>query len=143
MKHTLPLLVAATLAACASSAPIRWASPTDFSLAIVDNPAHQRFELTLVSKVTAPLCLSREAWPDEAALPAGFDGATLTTNSGQRALLPTGSAYCPGGCGEVRVRPGESIRGAVPYAAFGDPAVITAETDRALVFEVHPFVCSR
>lgn len=141
MKGGALLLAAAMLAGCASSVPIRWAPPTDYALIVTDNPAQQRFDLTLTSTAAEPLCLPHEAWPDEAALPAGFDGAMLSTNSGPRALLPTGSAYCPGGCGEVRVRPGESIRGAVPYAAFGDPAVIAAETTRALAFEVHPFVC--
>lgn len=142
MKLGLSLLALAALVACASSTPIRWAPSTDFDLAMADNPAQQRFNLTLTSKATAPLCLSREAWPAEAALPAGFDGATLATSSGKKQLLPTGSAYCPGGCGEVRVEPGQSVRGVLPYAAFGDAAAIAADATRTLVFEVHPFVCS-
>lgn len=142
MKIGLSLLAFAALAACASSAPIRWAPPTDFDLAVADNPTQQHFDLTLTSKATEPLCLSREAWPAEAALPAGFDGATLTTSSGKKELLPTGSAYCPSGCGEVRVEPGKSVRGILPYAAFGDAATIAADATRILAFEVHPFVCS-
>ncbi|KAF1723117.1 hypothetical protein [Pseudoxanthomonas wuyuanensis] len=130
------------LTACASSAPIRWAAPVDFALAIADNPAQQRFDLTLTSKAAEPLCLSKEAWPAEEALPAGFDGATLTISSGKKELLPTGSAYCPGGCGNLRVEPGQVVRGILPYAAFGDAATIAADPTRTLTFEVHPFVCS-
>ncbi|RTQ83420.1 MULTISPECIES: hypothetical protein [Stenotrophomonas] len=109
---------------------------------MTDNPTQQRFDLTLTSKATEPLCLSREAWPADNAVPAGFDGATLTTSHGKQELLPTGSAYCPGGCGEVRVEPGQAVRGALPYSAFGDAAAIAADTTRTLTFEVHPFVCS-
>jgi len=52
-------------------------------------------------------------------------------------------ATCPGGCEEVRVGAGQSVRGIVPYAAFGDATAIAAEARRTLVFEVHPFVCLR
>lgn len=114
---------------------------TDFSLAIVDNPGKKRFEVALTSMAGVPLCLGREAWPADEVLPPGFDGASLVLAKETKALLPTGSAYCPGGCGQVRVRPGETLRGAVPYAAFGDAATIAALPDRRLVFEVHPFAC--
>lgn len=129
------------LVACATS-PIRWASPADFTLAIIDNSAQQRFDLILTSNTVEPLCLSKEAWPAEEALPAGFDGATLMTSSGKKNLLPTGSAYCLGGCGDVRVEPGQLVRGILPYAAFGDAVTIAADPARALTFEVHPFSCS-
>lgn len=143
MNRGLFLLALAALTACASSASIRWASPTDFALDIVDNPAQQHFDLTLTSKATEPLCLSKEAWPDKAGLPLGFDGATLITSTGPKELLPTGSAYCPGGCGEVRVESGQSVRGVLPYAAFGDAAAIAADSKRSLSFEIHPYICSR
>lgn len=132
----------AMLAACASSAPIRWAPSTDFALTITDNEAQRRFDVALTSKGAAPLCLSKESWPAEMQLPLGFDGAVLTTTSGRKDLSPTGSAYCPGGCGYVRVEPGHVLRGAIPYAAFGDAAIIAGEPSRQLAFEVHPFICS-
>ncbi|HEL3158094.1 TPA: hypothetical protein UMF67_001814 [Stenotrophomonas maltophilia] len=143
MNRGLSLLTLAALTACASSASIRWAPPTDFALEIADNPTQQHFVLTLTSKAAEPLCLSKEAWPAEAGLPLGFDGATLNTSTGPQELLPTGSAYCPGGCGEVRVESGQSVRGVLPYAAFGDAAAIAADSTRSLSFEIHPYICSR
>lgn len=140
MRYGLLLLVLAALAACAST-PIRWAQDADFNLAIQDNPSQQRFDLVLTSKASVPLCLSKESWPDVAGLPLGFDGATLTTTSGNKELLPTGSAYCPGGCGEVRIEPDQQITGAIDYAAFGDAAAIAAESSRSLAFKVHPYLC--
>lgn len=130
----------AALVACAS-APIRWAQDADFNLAIQDNPSRQRFDLVLTSKASVPLCLSKESWPDVAGLPLGFDGAMLATTSGNKGLLPTGSAYCPGGCGEVRIEPDQQIAGAIDYGAFGDAMKIAAESSRSLTFKVHPYLC--
>lgn len=142
MRRGVALLALAALSACASTSGIRWAQDGDYALAIQDNPAQQRFDLTLSSKASAPLCLSKESWPNPAALPAGFDGATLATSSGQKELLPTGSAYCPGGCGEVRIEPGQQVQGAIPYSAFGDAAAIAADSTRTLTFQVRPYQCT-
>lgn len=142
MKRWLSLLVMAALAACASTSSIRWAQDGDYALAVQDNPEQQRFDLTLASKASGPLCLSKEAWPDAVALPAGFGGPTLTTSSGKLELLPTGSAYCPGGCGEVRIEPGQQVQGVIPYGAFGDAAAIAADSTRTLEFQVRPYQCS-
>lgn len=134
--------VVIVLAGCAS-APIQWAPANDYALAIADNPAQQRFDLVLSSKSTVALCFSRESWPAARALPPGFAGATLQTAGGTKNLLPTGSAYCPGGCGELRIEPGKTLAGAIPYAAFGDAEAIAAEPTRSLTFEPHPFVCPK
>jgi len=142
VRHGIALLALAVLTACASTAGVRWALEGDFTLAIQDNPEQQRFDLTLTSKASTPLCLSKESWPDPTALPAGFDGATLTTSSGQKELQPTGSAYCPGGCGEVRIEPGQQVQGIIPYSAAGDAAAISADSTRTLAFKVHPYQCS-
>lgn len=140
MRLRLSLLALVALAACASNS-IRWAQDADFNLAIQDNPSQHRFDVVLTSKASEPLCLSKESWPDVAGLPLGFDGATLTTASGNKELSPTGSAYCPGGCGEVRIEPGQQITGAIGYDAFGDAAAIAAESSRSLAFKVHPYLC--
>lgn len=142
MKCAFVALVGVALAACAST-PIRWANEGDFKLHIQDNPAQQRFDLTLNSTAEVALCLSRESWPGVEGLPAGFDGAALTTTSGEKKLLPTGSAYCPGGCGQVHIEPGQSVPGFIPYSAFGDADVIAADDSRTLDFAVRPYVCSQ
>jgi len=137
------MLALVALTACATTAGIDWAPESDFVLDIQDNPAQQRFDITLASKSSTPLCLPKESWPDAAALPAGFDGATLTTSSGKKDLLPTGSAYCPGGCGEVRIEPGQKVEGAISYSAFGDSTAIAADNTRALDFQAHPYQCTK
>ncbi|MGO1073688.1 hypothetical protein [Lysobacter sp. CA199] len=144
MKYRLIFLAAAlVVAGCATIAAIRWAPDTDFTLAITDNPSQRRFDLVLMSKAVVALCLSKESWPAEAGLPAGFDGAVLNTATGPKSLLPTGSAYCPGGCGEVRIEPGQLVRGTIAYKAFGDAAAIAADANRTLAFTAHPYICGR
>lgn len=143
MNRHLAVLALAAITACATSVPIRWASPSDYDLTIVDNVAQGRFDITWTSKAVAALCLSKEAWPDKDGLPLGFDGAVLTTSSGEKALLPTGSAYCPGGCGEVRLEPGQEVHGTLPYAAFGDSAAIASDAGHSLAFSVHPYYCTK
>lgn len=143
IRSILLLTTFLALGACAAVPTVRWAPAADFVLAAVDNPVGHRFELTLASKAKQALCLPREAWPAEGGLPLGFDGAQLGTYSGRKELLPTGSAYCPGGCGEVRIEPGQTVRGALPYQAFGDAASIADDDGRTLHFEVHPYLCRR
>lgn len=141
MKTGSLVLMTGLLAACASSSPIRWAPPSDFALAITDNPSSQHFDLSLTSKANTALCLSKESWPTESGLPLGFDGAQLKTSNGVKELLATGSAYCPGGCGYIRIEPRQRLRGLIPYSAFGDEKNITSDLNRRLIFEVHPFIC--
>jgi len=142
MKNGSLLLVSMALAACATPAAIRWTPADDYALVITDNSGMQRFEVTLTSSASTAICLSKEAWPSAGALPAGFDGAKLALSSGTVDLLPTGSAYCPGGCGEVRIEPGRQVLGHIPYSAFGDAASIAAEGTRSLIFQVHPYQCA-
>lgn len=143
MNRYLAVLAVAAITACATSVPTRGVSPSDYELTIVDNAAQSRFDITWTSKAVATLCLSKEAWPEKDGLRPGFDGAVLTTSTGEKALLPTGSAYCPGGCGEVRLEPGQEVHGTLPYAAFGDSAVIADDAGRSLAFSVHPYYCTK
>lgn len=142
MGRTLAVVVLC-MATGACVGPTRYAAPGSFSLSVTDNPADKQFDLVLNSAANAPLCLAKETWPAESGVPLGFDGAVLQTPSGSRSLQSTGSAYCPGGCGELRIEPGRSLRGVVPYRLFGDEGVIAAEAQRTLRFEVHPWPCGR
>ncbi|WP_294995441.1 hypothetical protein [uncultured Stenotrophomonas sp.] len=142
MKNGLLSIALMALAACAAVPAIRWVPASDYALAVTDNPGAQRFDVTLISRAKAPICVSREWWPTVGALPAGFDGATLVLSGGARNLLPTGSAYCPGGCGEIRIEPGRQLQGQIPYSAFGDAAEIAADGERSLGFQVHPYECA-
>lgn len=134
--------VTLVLAGC-SPATIRWVPHTDYSVSIDDNPAQERFDLLLTSRASQAICLTNESWPGEKGLPPGFQGAQLKTSDGQSKLLPTGSAYCPGGCGELRIEPGQQVRGVIKYGAFGDPTTIAADKIRVLLFSPQPYVCTR
>lgn len=124
--------------------PLRHAAPGDFSLSLIDSPTQKRYEVVLTSSVSGPLCLSKESWPTEdGSFPMGNEGAVLTAASGALHPIVAMTAYCPGGCGEVRLQPGQTLRANIAYAAFGDAEVIAADPARSLSFSVHPYFCAR
>lgn len=144
IRHSSCLMTIALTACTTTMTPIRWAPSEDFDLTVTDSPIAQRFDITLTSRAHTSLCLPRETWPTETAvLPAGFDNAILITSSGKKELLSTGSAYCPNGCGEIRIEPGQTLRGTLPYSAFEDAAAISSDSIRTLMIEVNPFICAR
>lgn len=143
IRSILPLAACLALGACATVPAIGWAPAADFVLVAVDNPIGHRFDLTLTSNAKRALCLSQDAWPAEGGMPLGFDGAQLDTRSGRKELSSTGNGYCPGGCGDVRIEPGQTLRGVLPYQAFGDEASVANDAGRMLHFDVHPYLCRR
>lgn len=135
-------LLCVAIAACAS--PFRRAEPQDFRVSVVDNPAKKRYDVALASAVGAPLCLSKEGWPaEDGTFPMGYEGAVLTTTTGPLHPKAAMTTYCPGGCGEVRLEPGQTLRASVAYAAFGDAEVIAVDPVRSLSFPVYPYYCAR
>ena len=135
-------LLCMAIAACAS--PFRRAEPRDFSVSVVDNPTKRRYDVTLASAVGTPLCLSKESWPaEDGTFPMGYEGAVLTTTTGPLHPKAAMTTYCPGGCGEVRLEPGQTLRASVAYAAFGDAEVIAVDPVRSLSFPVYPYYCAR
>lgn len=142
LRMTMVLVAALLPLGCASS--IERAQPTAFELSISDNPSKRVFEVELKSKAERPLCLPVEAWPNEQGhFTTGYEAATLTTSAGLSQPRAAMTAYCPGGCGEIRVEPGKKVRGAIAYSAFGDATAIASDPTRKLSFQVFPYYCSR
>lgn len=140
------LLIVAFLctAMTAGTSPFRRADPQDFSVTVIDRPTEKRYDLVLTSAVSAPLCLSKENWPaQDGTFPMGYEGAVLTTTNGPLHPKTSLTAYCPGGCGEIRLEPAKTLRASIAYAAFGDAEVITADPVRSLSFIVYPYYCVR
>jgi len=140
------LLVAALLCmlipACATQ--LRRADSKDFSVSVTDRATEKRYVVVLDSAADGPLCLSKESWPIEnGTFPMGYEGAVLTTTNGPLHPKAAMTAYCPGGCGEVRLEPGQTLRASIAYAAFGDAEVIAADAARSLSFPVYPYYCER
>lgn len=130
------------IAACATS--FKRATPEDFSITVTDSPAKKRYDVALTSTANATLCLSKESWPaEDGTFPMGYEGAVLTTASGPLHPKPAMTAYCPGGCGEVHLEPGQTLQASIAYAAFGDAEAIAVDPDRSLSFPVYPYYCTR
>jgi len=145
MRIAVCLLLLATivLPACSRQAAIRWAPSSAYKLSIADNPAAHRFDVRLGSSTSDDLCISVQSWPTSPKLPLGFDGAIVKAGAEEHQLVGTGSMYCPGGCGHIRIAPGGSVDGSIPYDAFEDPKSIEVDSHRQLIFSVHPTVCAR
>lgn len=140
------ILVAALLCmlipACATQ--LRRADSKDFSVSVTDRATEKRYDVVLDSAADGPLCLSKESWPIEnGTFPMGYQGAVLTTTNGPLHPKAAMTAYCPGGCGEVRLEPGQTLRASIAYAAFGDAEVIAADAARSLSFPVYHYCCER
>lgn len=130
-------------AACAStSAPL---TPDAYSLKVTDNPAKRRFDVVLQSHHDRALCVETYDWPtSEGALFVESSVVSLSTVGGLLAVNSTmRSVYCPGGCGETRIEPGETLAGHFAYAAFGDAERIAADSSRRLDYAISPHVCQR
>lgn len=135
-------LVCVVATACATA--FRRAEPGDFTVSVVDNVAARRFDVVLVSTADKPLCLSKESWPaEDGTFPMGYEGAVLTTAAGALHPKAAMTAYCPGGCGEVRIDPGQRMPASVAYAAFADADAIAADAQRSLAFPVYPYYCTK
>jgi hypothetical protein len=124
--------------------PDRWAEPQDFSFSVVNNPNGKRYDIALTSSATAPLCLLKENWPTEdGTFPTGYEGAVLTMTTSLLQPNAVMTVYSPGGCGEVRLEPGQTLRSRIAYAAFGDAEIVAVDPVRSISFSVHPFYCRR
>lgn len=117
-------------------------TPDQYSLQIIDNPAEYRFDITLQSNDSKPLCVSIENWPSrEGQLHMGSSLATLLTDAGAFTARDENFGYCPGGCGQHRIGPSGELRGHISYKAFGDPVRLAADKNKRLQFSVAPSYC--
>lgn len=140
----LPVVILLCVATTACAGPTRWAEPQDSSFSVVDNPKEKRYDIALTASATAPLCLLKENWPaEDGTFPTGYEGAVLTVTTGLLQPKAVMTAYCPGGCGEVRLEPGQTLRSRIAYAAFGDAEIVAVDPVRSISFPVHPFYCRR
>ncbi|MCD9007459.1 hypothetical protein LDO31_14665 [Luteimonas sp. XNQY3] len=135
-------LVALAITACASS--YHRAEPGDFAVSVTDDVMRRQFAVTFVSKADRPLCISKESWPaEDGTFPLGWEGTVLSTSAGSLHPKAALTAYCPGGCGEVRIDAGQQLKASVAYSAFGDAEAIAADPQRSLAFPAYPYYCRR
>lgn len=135
------LLISVALCSCAHEF-LRPASDR-YKLNVLDNVEKHRFEVSLQSSDDRALCVSVENWPnpsgrfsvekEDVFLQIGNDW--IPVNS------PLMSAYCPGGCGELRIEPHGHIEGFISYEVFGDVKVIEGALTKQLNFPIAPYYC--
>lgn len=145
-RMAIALLLASMISACASQEVDDSAStlPPVFNLSVTDNVEQQQFELLLQSSDSRPLCMDVEQWPNRLGQ-VDWHGrrGVLKAREGSFSAEDANFGFCPGGCGVIRIMPGDEHRGFIPYSEFGDPAAIAKLSDRRLDFTVAPRVCAK
>ena len=141
MRAATMVAFAIMAAACASTSPPL--ARDAYRLDISDNPAARRFDVVLHSRHARALCVDRDTWPtSQGALFVENDEVYLETSTGPRPMKsPFSSVYCPGGCGERQIKPGDALTGFFAYTAFGDADEIAADAGRRLHYAVTPHDC--
>jgi hypothetical protein len=142
MARFLGLIFAvAALAGCAP-ANIQ-PSSGQYILKVENNPGDGRFDISLISKASRPICVSLESWPNASGeFTVENEGVAIRGGgkifSAKSKLL---SAYCPGGCGEHRIKPGGELHGIISYGTFGDVGSLAESEPMELIFKVFPYYC--
>jgi hypothetical protein len=128
-------------AGCASS--MAFVGRSRYELNVRDNVDARRFDIVLKSKDEHAICISNEHWPNTSGrFTVEIDDVFVKTASGlMKAKSGLSSAYCPGGCGEHRVKPGDELKGFISYASFGDPEELARAFTRELEFQAKPYYC--
>lgn len=137
------IIVALVACACTATA-IRTRPPLDhYTLLVNDDEEKRRFDITLTSYDSRPLCVSEESWPNSSGKFTSDNGDVFLKIDS--VVLPARtkllSAYCPGGCGEHSIRQGEPLQGYISYDAFGDAGKLTKDSKKTLIFKVFPYYC--
>lgn len=91
----------------------------DYVVEIRANDAQQRFDLVLVSRAAAPICLLPEVWPNSHGwLDHQGEPTVWVETEGRRLPFPQNNGgYCPG-CVAATVWPGRSVSAFIPYERF-------------------------
>jgi hypothetical protein len=114
-----------------------------YSLNIIDDIEARRFNLSLNSIDNRALCVSIENWPDSLGhfMVENNDVSLRIGQNHLKAKSTLISVYCPGGCGEHRIEPNDSLRGFISYDVFDDSETLAAEREKILNFPVTPRYC--
>jgi hypothetical protein len=128
------------------SVPAEEAEPARFRIEVTDNQKMQRFDLAFVSLDDRTLCVDVGNWPSER---GEIQGASQWVSVESRGKIypahdPDLIADCFGGddC-EIRVKPHDTLRGAIPYSHFGKAKDIASLPDKQLRFPITPSVCEK
>ena len=135
------VLIPMACAACAST-PVASPQPK-FALTVSNEPAAKRFLVSLRSlEQHQQVCLNVRHWPKAGNIFAPH-AASVVTVAGTFEADFVDMGYCPGGCGEIRLGPLQTISGELSYSAFPEESRLAAEQGHAqLSLDIHPTFCT-
>lgn len=116
--------------------------PPRYRLDIKDNPAAERFELTLRSLDHRMICLARGSWPNQGGhIDWGSQWVRVQSKNRSFPARDWNFGSCEGDDCTLRVPAQGKLVGFIGYSEFGDPKEIAALPKRRVHFNPLVFVC--
>lgn len=131
LSITVAMLVT-SLASTLTYVPVRWV--------MTDSPEERRIEICFLNDASRTLCISEGDWPT----PIGklhymSERVALVVGDERFPVEDFNTGYCDGEC-VIRVLPGKSITGFIPYADFNLPERLRLASKK-LEYPLNAFVC--
>jgi len=119
------------------------AASSEYAVSISPNAEEQRFDISLQSSSTKPLCVSNDNWPNNLGEMHYSAGHVLAEIDGERySIRDQNFGYCIGNQCSHRIAPGAVLEGFVSYAEFPGAPLRGAAAPR-LIFPLHVRYCAR
>ena len=127
-----------SLACCAAAPP----TAPDFPLAwqLLDEPQLRRIEVLYSNPFNETVCVSQADWPRRSGdVDTMSDRMFLVVGEKRFPIADFTGGICIGDC-NIRVDPGKSIRGRIPYERFGLPEQLLYEK-KTLIYPIFGDFC--
>ena len=116
--------------------------PLSYSFESTDDLARKRFRLKFQSKDSRSICFTVEQWPSSIGhVDGGSQVASVLIHGQSFPASDANFGYCPGGCGYIRVEPGQALAGAIGYDQFPSAGSLLDQPNKILQFTVYPTQC--
>jgi hypothetical protein len=114
----------------------------DYILTTESDDANARFNVSLRTLATRPLCMSIVEWPSRNGAIGGGSGiAEILSDTTKLSPHDFNYGTCIGPQCLLRVPPDQTLRGFIAYNQFGDPTIIQALPRKRLAIYSKPAFC--
>ena len=136
------LICAQGLSGCSHTHRESNVRPLSYSFESTNDLALKRFKLKFQSNDSRSICFTVEQWPSTIGhVDGGSQVASVLIHGQSFPALDANFGLCPGGCGYIRVKPGQTLTGAIGYDQFPSAGSLLNQPHKTLQFTVYPTQC--
>ena len=118
----------------------RGALDVDRLVAIKDNVASKKFDIELQNATSQAWCIDDGSWPTSGGfLDAHGSDVWVEVNGRKYPIKERNLGFCPSSC-DFRLRPGETVRGSIPYTEFSLPESVEM-SEKKLILSIGSRIC--